>query len=47
VLVQAVGMRSDITPFDEWGAEDPFSTLVIIAGRAIDRAAVNAALDAC
>jgi G3E family GTPase len=47
VLVQSVGMRSDITPFDEWGAEDPFSTLVIIAGRAVDRAAVDAALDAC
>jgi G3E family GTPase len=47
VLVQAVGMRSDITPFDEWEAEDPFSTLVIIAGRAIDRAAVDAALEAC
>jgi G3E family GTPase len=47
VLVQAVGMRSDITPFDEWGPENPASTLVIIAGRAIDCAAVNAALDAC
>jgi G3E family GTPase len=47
VLVQAVGMRSDITPFDEWGADDPSSTLVIIAGRAVDRAAVDAALNAC
>jgi len=47
VLVQAVGMRSDITPFDKWNAADPGSTLVIIASRATDRAAVNAALDAC
>jgi G3E family GTPase len=47
VLLQAVGMRSDITPFDEWGPENPVSTLVIIAGRAIDRAVVDAALDAC
>jgi G3E family GTPase len=47
VLVQAVGMRSDISPFDEWGTQDVSSTLVIIAGRAVDRAAVDAALDAC
>jgi G3E family GTPase len=47
VLVQAVGMRSDITPFDERSAEAPTSTLVIIAGQAVDRAAVDAALDAC
>jgi G3E family GTPase len=47
VLVQAVGMRSDITPFDEWGAEDPCSALVIIAGQAVDRAAIDGALDAC
>jgi G3E family GTPase len=47
VLVQAVGMRSDIAPFDEWGAEDPVSALVIIAGRTVDRAAVDGALDSC
>ncbi len=47
MLVQAVGMRSEITPFDDWGAEHSLSTLVIIAGRAVDRAAVDAALDAC
>jgi G3E family GTPase len=47
VLVQAVGMRSDIAPFDEWGVQDPFSMLVIIAGRTVDRAAVDGALDAC
>jgi G3E family GTPase len=47
VLVQAVGMRSEIAPFDEWGAENPVSALVIIAGRTVDRAAVDGALDAC
>jgi G3E family GTPase len=47
VLVQAVGMRSDIAPFDEWGAADPVSMLVIVAGRVVDRCAVDAALDAC
>jgi G3E family GTPase len=47
VLVQAVGMRSDVAPFDEWGAAQRVSTLVIIAGRVVDRAAVDAALDAC
>jgi G3E family GTPase len=47
VLVQAVGMRSDIAPFDEWGQADPASTLVIVAGRGVDRTAVDAALDAC
>jgi G3E family GTPase len=47
VLVQAVGMRSDVAPFDEWGAAQRVSTLLIIAGRVVDRAAVDAALDAC
>jgi G3E family GTPase len=47
VLVQAVGMRSDITPFDGWDVEPPVSQLVIIADRAIDRSVVDAALDAC
>jgi len=47
VLVQAVGMRGEIAPFDEWGAENPVSALVIIAGRTVDRAAVDRALDAC
>jgi G3E family GTPase len=47
VLVQAVGMRSELTPFDEWGTQDPLSTLVIIAGQTVDRAAIDAVLDAC
>jgi G3E family GTPase len=47
VLVQAVGMRSDIAPFDQWDADDPVSMLVIVAGRAVDRPAVDAALDTC
>jgi G3E family GTPase len=47
VLVQAVGMRSAITPFDEPDAQAPCSTLVIIARRTVDRAGVDAALDAC
>jgi G3E family GTPase len=47
VLVQAVGMRSDITPFNRMGAADPLSALVIIADKAVDRAAVDAALDTC
>ena len=47
VLVQAVGMRSDITPFDQWDVADPVSVLVIVADRAVDRAAVDAALDTC
>jgi G3E family GTPase len=47
VLVQAVGTRRDIAPFDEWGRADPVSTLVIVAGRGIDRTAVDAALEAC
>lgn len=47
VLVQAVGMRSEIAPFDEWGAVDPVSTLVLVASRSVDRTAVDAALDAC
>ncbi|CPR07068.1 putative cobalamin synthesis protein [Mycobacterium bohemicum DSM 44277] len=47
VLVQAVGMRGEITPFDEWGIEERVSRLVIIADRAIERRVVDAALDAC
>jgi G3E family GTPase len=47
VLVQAVGMRGEVAPFDEWGAQDPVSALVIIAGRTVDRAVVDGALDAC
>jgi len=47
VLVQAVGMRSDIAPFDQWDAADPVSMLVIVADRAVDRTAVDAALDTC
>jgi len=47
MLVQAVGMRSDIALFDEWGPDGPASSLVVIAGRGVDRAAVDAALDAC
>jgi len=47
VLVQAVGVRSDIAPFDQWDAADPVSMLVIVAGRGVDRTGVDAALDAC
>ena len=39
--------RSDITPFNRAGAADPLSALVIIADKAVDRAAVDAALDTC
>ena len=45
ILVQAVGMRSDITPFDDWGDRSPSTTLVIIASDTADREAVDAALD--
>jgi len=47
VLVRAVGVRSDIAPFDQWVGADPVSRLVIVADRAVDRAAVDAALDTC
>jgi G3E family GTPase len=47
VLVQAVGMRSEITPFDDWGLDNPASRLVIIADRALDRSVVDTELDAC
>ena len=47
VLVQAVGIRSDITPFDQWDGADPVSMLVLVADRAVDRTAVDAALDTC
>jgi G3E family GTPase len=45
VLVQAVGMRSDIGPFDPWGDRVRTTTLVVIASEAVDRAAIEAALD--
>jgi len=45
--VRVTRMRSDIAPFDEWDAREPCSTLVIIARRTVDRAGVDAALDAC
>lgn len=44
-LVQAVGMRSDITPFDDWGDQRPSTTLVIIGSDTVDRETIEAALD--
>jgi G3E family GTPase len=47
-LLQAVGMRGDVQPFDEWGDRPPSSELVIIAdGQRVDRPVVEAMLDAC
>jgi G3E family GTPase len=46
-LVQAVGMRSDFTLFDNWGDRTRSTTLVIIASGDVDREAVEAALDSC
>ena len=48
LLVQAVGMRADITPFDEWGGDDRPTALVIIADeRTVDRELVERLLDDC
>ncbi|MDX2380600.1 MAG: GTP-binding protein [Acidimicrobiia bacterium] len=47
-LVQAVGMRSEVTPFDGWPDDDRPTTLVIIADEQhVDRATVERLLDAC
>ena len=41
-------MRGDVEPFDEWGERPPSTELVVIADSAqVDRAAVEALLDAC
>ena len=48
LLVQAVGMRADITPFDEWTGDDRPTALVIIADeRTVDRELVERLLDDC
>ena len=48
LLVQAVGMRADITPFDEWNGDDRPTALVIIADeRTVDRELVERLLDDC
>jgi G3E family GTPase len=46
-LVQAVGLRSDFTPFDTWGDRARSTTLVIIASDDVDRDAIEAAIDSC
>ncbi|MGI9624579.1 MAG: CobW family GTP-binding protein [Acidimicrobiales bacterium] len=47
-LLQAVGMRCDIQPFDEWGDRPAVTELVVIAdSAATDSSAVEARLDAC
>jgi G3E family GTPase len=47
-LLQAVGMRADVEPFDEWGDRIPSTILVIIAdGEEVDRDEVEARLDTC
>ena len=45
LLVQAVGMRADITRFDTWGDRAPETALVVIASEHVDRAAITALLD--
>jgi G3E family GTPase len=48
LLVQAVGMRADITPFDEWPGDDRPTALVVIADeRTVDRELVERLLDDC
>ena len=47
-LVQAVGMRVDVSSHGEWEGEEPESCLVIIAdGESIDRDDVVARFDSC
>ena len=47
-LLQAVGMRGDGQPFDEWGERPPTTALVVIADEEhVDRESVEALLDAC
>jgi G3E family GTPase len=48
MLLQAVGMRGEVVPFDEWGDRQRTTALVIIAdGQQVDRAEVETILDAC
>ncbi|MFW2381343.1 MAG: CobW family GTP-binding protein, partial [Acidimicrobiales bacterium] len=47
-LLQAVGMRADIVPYDPWGAAEPETCLVIIAdSETTDHDNVVGRLDAC
>jgi G3E family GTPase len=47
-LLQAVGMRGEVTPFDRWPDDDRTTALVIIADEHdVDSDAVEALLDAC
>ena len=47
-LVQAVGMRGEVTPFDEWPSADRTTTLVVIADdQHADRDVVESLLDNC
>ncbi len=47
-LLQAVGMRGDVEPFDEWGDRQPTTKLVVIADAdGVDRDVVEALLDTC
>ena len=45
VLVQAVGMRSDVTVFDHWGDRPKATALVIIGSGSTERDIVESALD--
>lgn len=48
LLMQAVGMRGDVAPFDEWGDRPRSSVLVIIAdGDRVVRSQVEDLLDGC
>lgn len=47
-VLQAVGMRAEIVPHDEWGAVGPDTCLVVIADReTVDRDDVERRLDTC
>ena len=48
MLLQAVGMRGEVSAFDEWGDAPRTSALVIIAdSQRVDRSEVEALLDTC
>jgi G3E family GTPase len=47
-LLQAVGMRGDVQPYDEWGDRSPRTELVVIANAECDeRSSVERLLDEC
>lgn len=47
-VLQAVGMRSEVLPHDDWGPDGPETCLVVIADReTVDRNDIERRLDAC